>query len=109
MNTKDYQDTWAEAAFICGKRGGTFEAFLVATEHPKAAPVWIKLSEDSPIPEVAVIALNKKTGHTMTGFIEKSSRSATGFNCIDEVNGQIAFINCTHYIPVSELLFLNKE
>ncbi len=75
----------------------------------KHSLVWKKCSDDLPTEEV--IALNVNTNSVMSGKLEKSTRSPTAYNCVDDTNSEsvAVFINCTHYIPVSELLKLSKE
>lgn len=48
---------------------------------------------------------------SLIGIIEKSHQSPSGFVCIEsgQRTGGVDVINCTHYIPLSDLLHLEIE
>jgi len=95
----DYRDKNLVEAFMKTAIG-------VKNQHykPMLTISWKEITpEDMPTGEV--LAANKKTRSIMTGYLEKSSRSPTGYNCTEENNGElVVFINCTHYILKSDLL-----
>ena len=75
----------------------------------RVAPTWKKCSDDIPAEEVIAL-LDGDTKSVIVGFIEKSARSPTAFNCVNESHSEtMVFMNCTHYILVSELLKFEKE
>lgn len=69
MEQKEYLINWARAAFIVGKNGGTFEAFLEATEHP-----IVSEAVPAPIPnkELDVLA-NESVMLLAQGLVDQAS------------------------------------
>ena len=74
---------------------------------------WRKITDNYP-KETAVITICSgimgiKGPQFQEGVIEKSLRSPSGYTCKGFTDGDNDWSNCTHYIPISDLLQLPKE